>query len=83
MTDNKITDLIIKMTSELSSLNANMKSVLDKLSSHEQRITNLEQNKSTIKDTTIQWLIKGIIASVFVIGSLTGAGSLLKGIFGI
>lgn len=83
MTDNKITDLIIRMTSELSSLNANMKSVLDKLSSHEQRITNLEQNKSTIKDTTIQWLIKGIIASVFVIGSLTGAGSLLKGIFGV
>lgn len=83
MTDGKITDLIIKMTSELSSLNANMKSVLDRLSSHEQRITNLEQNKYSIKDTAIQWLIKGIIASIFIIGSLCGAGGILKGIFGL
>lgn len=35
MNDDKMTELIIKITSELASLNANMKSVLDKLSSHE------------------------------------------------
>ena len=42
MNEEKITDLVIKITSELASLNANMKSVLDKLTSHEQRITALE-----------------------------------------
>ena len=35
MNEEKITDLVIKITSELASLNANMKSVLDKLTSHE------------------------------------------------
>ena len=53
MNDDTMTELIIKITSELSSLNANMKSVLDKLTSHEQRISALEQNKIGIKDTII------------------------------
>lgn len=78
MNDDKMTDLIIKITSELSCLNANMKSVLDKLTSHEQRISALEQNKIGIKDTVIQWLVKGLIASIMIIGSLTGASALIK-----
>ncbi|MBQ1569629.1 MAG: hypothetical protein IIZ78_05355 [Clostridiales bacterium] len=78
MNDDTMTELIIKITSELSSLNANMKSVLDKLSSHEQRISALEQNKIGIKDTVIQWLVKGLIASIMIIGSLTGASALIK-----
>lgn len=78
MNDDKMTDLIIKITSELSSLNANMKSVLDKLTSHEQRISALEQNKIGMKDTIIQWLVKGLIASIMIIGSLTGASALIK-----
>lgn len=80
MNDDKMTDLIIKITSELSSLNANMKSVLDKLTSHEKRISALEQNKIGMKDTIIQWLVKGLIASIMIIGSLTGASALIKGI---
>lgn len=83
MNDDKMTDLIIKITSELSSLNANMKSVLDKLTSHEQRISALEQNKIGMKDTIIQWLVKGLIASIMIIGSLTGASALIKGIIGL
>lgn len=78
MNDDTMTELIIKITSELSSLNANMKSVLDKLTSHEQRISALEQNKIGIKDTVIQWLVKGLIASIMIIGSLTGASALIK-----
>lgn len=77
MTDEKMTELIINITSELASLNANMKSVLDKLTSHEQRISALEQGKVSLKDTMIQWLIKGLIASIMIIGSLTGAASLI------
>lgn len=78
MNDDMMTELIIKITSELSSLNANMKSVLDKLTSHEQRISALEQNKIGMKDTIIQWLVKGLIASIMIIGSLTGASALIK-----
>ena len=83
MTDEKMTDLVIKITSELSTLNANMKSVLDKLTSHEQRISALEQNKLGLKDTVISWLAKGLVASIMVIGSLTGAASLIKAVFGL
>ena len=83
MTDEKMTDLVIKITSELSMLNTNMKSVLDKLTSHEQRISALEQNKLGLKDTVIAWLLKGLVASIMVIGSLTGAASLIKAVFGL
>lgn len=35
MTDERMTEFIIKLTGELSALNTNMKSALDKLSDHE------------------------------------------------
>lgn len=59
--------------------------MLQQLVQHENRITALEtetrsSNKMT-KDDVVALLVKGLIASVFVIGSLTGAGSLLKEIF--
>lgn len=47
MTDEKMTEFIIKLTGELSALNANMKSALDKLSNHEQRLTTLEMKKDS------------------------------------
>lgn len=83
MTEEKLEDLIIKITSELASLNANMKSVLDKLTSHEQRISALEQGKMSLKDTMLQWLIKGLIASIMIIGSLTGASALIQKVLGL
>lgn len=52
--------------------------MLERLTNHEQRLTNLEQNKIGIKDTVIQWLVKGLIASIMIIGSLTGASALIK-----
>lgn len=83
MTEDKLEDLVIKITSELASLNANMKSVLDKLTSHEQRISALEQNKIGLKDTIITWLVKGLIASIMIIGSLTGAATLIQKVLGL
>lgn len=83
MNGEKMTELVIKITSELAALNTNMKTVLDRLTSHEQRITALEQGKGTIKDTIIQWLVKGLVASIFVIGSLGGAGAMLKQLFNL
>jgi len=83
MTEDKIEDLIIQVTTQLAALNANMKSTLDKLSNHELRLTQLEQNKTGLKDSVIAWLAKGLVAAVLVIGSLTGASALIKHVLGL
>lgn len=74
-------DIWVKISTQIGELNGSIKSVLDKLADHESRLNSLEQSKNSIKDVVVQWLLKGLIASIFIIGSLTGAGSLLKGIF--
>lgn len=84
MNQNMFTDLAIKITAELSALNANMKNVLDKLADHEKRIDDLEKGKNySFKDNLIQLLVKGLVASIFVIGSITGASAMIKHVLGI
>ena len=87
MNQDKFIDLTIKITEELSALNANMKNVLDKLADHERRIDNLEKGcgKTTIydiKDTIIMWLVKGTVVAFITIGSLTGASALIQKVLG-
>lgn len=83
MTDNRIEELLLKFTESISELNANMKSALEKIASHEARITELEHNKTSLKDTAIQWLVKGLVASILTIASLTGASGLIIKLFGL
>lgn len=78
MTEERLTDLVIQITSGIAELNANMKTALGKLADHERRIGDLEKNKLGIKDTVIQWLVKGIVVAVITIGSLTGASALIQ-----
>lgn len=78
MTEERLTDLVIQITSGIAELNANMKTALGKLADHERRIDDLEKNKLGIKDTLIQWLVKGIVVAVITIGSLTGASALIQ-----
>lgn len=78
MTEERMTDLVIQITASLSELNANMKLTLEKLSDHERRIDDLEKNKVGMKDTVIQWLVKGIVVALLTIGSLTGASALIQ-----
>ena len=87
MNQDTFIDLTIKITAELSDLNANMKNVLDKLADHEKRIDDLERGcgKSTIhdiKDTIIMWLVKGTVVAFITIGSLTGASALIQKVLG-
>ena len=82
MTKDTIDDILLKFTAEISSLNANMRSVLDKLTSHESRISTLEQNKTTLKDDVVKWLIRALICSLAITASLTGASSIIAKIFG-
>lgn len=82
MNQDMFTDLAIKITAELSALNANMKNVLDKLADHEKRLDDLEKGKgAAFKDDVVKWLVRGLVASIFVIGTLTGAGTILQKIF--
>lgn len=83
MTKDAIDEILLKFTEEISSLNANMRSVLDKLTSHENRISTLEQNKTTtLKDDVIKWLIRALICSLAITASLTGASSIIAKILG-
>lgn len=84
--DNKILETLIDIKSQLAELNANQKNLQAILVNHENRITSIEstttKDKGSFKDDIIQLLIKGLVGSIFVIGSLAGAGSILAKIFG-
>ena len=78
MNEEKTTDIIIKISSELASLNTNMRSVLEKLTNHESRISTLEQNKSSLKDNLLKWLVIALIGTISIIATLTGSAGLIK-----
>ena len=84
--DDKILETLIGIKSELAQLNANQKNLQAILVNHENRITNIEsattKEKTSFKDDIIQLLIKGLVGSIFVIGSLAGAGGILAKILG-
>lgn len=84
--DNKILETLIDIKSQLAELNANQKNLQAILVNHENRITNIEssttKDKTSLKDDLIQMLVKGVVGSIFVIGSLAGAGGILAKIFG-
>ena len=84
MNDEKITEFFIKLTGELSALNANMKSVLEKLTNHEQRLMNLEQKKEEgWKNQLLMLLAKATVIGLVSIGSLIGASSMIQKVLNI
>ena len=84
--DDKILEALIKIEAQLAELNANQKNLQAILVNHENRITNIEsataKEKTSFKDDLIQMLVKGIVGSIFIIGSLAGAGGILAKILG-
>ena len=86
LNDDKILETLIKIEAQLAELNANQKNLQAILVNHENRITNIEsttvKEKTSFKDELIQMLVKGIVGSIFVIGSLAGAGGILAKILG-
>lgn len=84
MNDNDHLDIWVKISTQIGELNGFIKTALDKLADHEKRIDDLEKGKnSSWKDDLLKWLVRGIVASVLVIGSLTGAAGLIKSVFGL
>lgn len=77
-------EIWVKISTQIGELNSFIKTALDKLADHEKRLGDLEKgNAGSFKDTLIQLLVKGLVASMFVIGSLTGAAGLIKSVFGL
>lgn len=77
-------DIWVKISTQIGELNGFIKTALDKLADHEKRIDNLEKVKNgSFKDNLIQWLVKGLVASIFVIGSITGASAMIKHVLGL
>lgn len=78
MTNEMFTDIAIKITAELSALNANMKNVLDKLADHEQRLDELERGAGADWKTQLLMLLaKAVVIGGVSIAALVGAGGIL------
>ena len=86
LNDDKILETLIKIEAQLAELNANQKNLQAILVNHENRITSIESSttkeKTSFKDDLIQLMVKGLVGSIFVIGSLAGAGGILAKILG-
>ena len=84
--NDKILETLIEIRAQLAELNANQKNLQAILVNHENRINIIEstttKEKTSLKDDLIQMLVKGIVGSIFVIGSLAGAGGILAKILG-
>ena len=85
MNEENFTQLAIKISSELASLNTNMTQVLNKISEHDERIKNLEKGESNddkkfVKQLAL-WGIKGLLIALGIIGTLTGSAGIIKQIF--
>lgn len=77
-------DIWVKISTQIGELNGFIKTALDKLADHEKRIDELEKGKNySFKDNLIQLLVKGLVASIFVIGSITGASAMIKHVLGL
>lgn len=74
-------DLTIQIVSQLAEMNANMKTVLERLTNHENRLLQLEQEKPSLKSDVVALLVKALIIALITIGSLTGAAGLIQRIF--
>lgn len=64
MTDERLTDFLVEFKASISELNAMMKSTLERIANHEERITNLEQSKVGLKDDFLKMLVRALTISV-------------------
>ena len=74
---NKEIDIWVKISEQIGSLTSEIKSVMDKLTQHEQRLTKLEDNRTTLKDDFLKMLIKTLTVSTVGLIILGGGGAAL------
>lgn len=98
MNEEKITEYFIDISTKLGSIQQNLSDLSETILKHESRLTLLEQsfhkhllevanninnNHSSFKNEIIKLLCKGILVGSVTIASLSGAGGVLKMIFGL
>lgn len=94
MTSEDLTKIAFDISNSLAALNANMESVLAKMADHENRLHTLEQSQIQTTTTTVnnkdddfktellKLLARAVTVGLVVIGSLTGAGTIISKMFG-
>ena len=99
MNEEKITEYFIDISTKLGSIQQNLSDLSETILKHESRLTLLEQsfhkhllevannnninNHSSFKNEIIKLLCKGILVGSVTIASLSGAGGIMKMIFGL
>lgn len=82
MNDEKIYDVLMEIKSDVATVKAQVSNVISQLTNHERRLVQLETVKQPEKDDfkteMLKLLGKGIVIGLIIIGSLTGAGSILS-----
>ena len=91
--NDKLTELIITIRSELAVLNAQSKATLDSISkalesiaNHETRLTKLEVKESNgngLKSDILALAVKGLVISICALGTLAGAGTIIAKAIGM
>lgn len=94
MTSEDLTKIAFDISNSLAALNANMESVLEKMADHENRLHTLEQSQIQTTNTAVnnkdddfkteilKLLARAVTIGLVVIGSLTGAGTIISKMFG-
>lgn len=79
--------ILIQISQQLGEIFGEMKSVLEQLARHEERLTKLEnvkseevciQTKDSFKDELLKMLAKCLLVSITAIGSLVGAAPIIS-----
>lgn len=96
MNEEKITEYFIDISTKLGSIQQNLSDLSETILKHESRLTLLEQNfhkhlldvaninnNSSFKNDVIKLLCKCLLIGSVTIASLSGAGGILKMIFGL
>lgn len=97
MNEEKITEFFIDISTKLGSIQQNLKDLSETILKHESRLTLLEQNfqkhlldvanngggNSSFKNDIIKLLSKCVLVGSVTVASLSGAGGILKMIFGL
>lgn len=74
---NKEIDIWVKISEQIGSLTSEIKSVMEKLSQHEHRLTKLEDNRTSLKDDFLKMLVKTLTISVVGLIVLGGGGAVI------
>lgn len=90
--NDRLTELVITIKSELAVLNAQSKATLESISkalesiaNHENRLTKLEVQEKTggLKSDILALAVKGLVISICALGTISGAGTIIAKAIGL